>query len=164
MVSNHLYQLPGIFKIQILIFGPIFGLLGGPFLGSEGKKRPKNQNCSFSLFFMLKIFLNTISFNFFFLNGNYIYWEIFHFNKKFDLKKRIQIFFKNFPLVPPMDAYFSFGGPRVVAADLSCSRVASVHCDFVGVCGGAVFWPEKDSLKRANLSLGEILTRHRYIF
>ena len=38
MVFNHLYQLPGIFKIQIFLFGPIFGLFGGPFLGSEGKK------------------------------------------------------------------------------------------------------------------------------
>ena len=117
MVFNHLYQLPGIFKIQIFIFGPIFGLFGGPFLGSEGKKRPKNQNCSFSLFFMLKIFLNTISFNFFFLNGNYIYWEIFHFKKKFDLKKRIQIFFQKFSFGPPYGCLFFLWGTKG-----SCSR------------------------------------------
>ena len=69
MVFNHLYQLPGIFKIQ---FGPIFGLLGGPFLGSEGKKRPKNQNCSFFTIFHVENFFEHNFFQFFFLNGNYI--------------------------------------------------------------------------------------------
>ena len=40
-----------------------------------------------------------------------------------------------------MDVFSSFGGPRVVAADLSCSRVASVHCAFQGGRGGSVFSP-----------------------
>ena len=53
-------------------------------------------------------------------------------------------FFKNFPLVPPMDVFSSFGGPRVVAADLSCSRVASVHCAFQGGRGGSVISPIQD--------------------
>ena len=59
-----------------------------------------------------------------------------------------------------MDVFSSFGGPRVVAADLSCSRVASVQCVFQGGRGGSIFWSEIDFLKRVNMSLGVVLTPH----
>ena len=158
MVFNHLYQLPWISKIQIFIYGPIFGLLGGPFFGLRRQKMTKKSKLFiFHYFSCWNFFFHFFSEWQLYILGNFSY-------KKVWFEKKSIFFFKNFPLVPPMDVFSSFGGPRVVAADLSCSRVASVHCDFVGVCGGAVFWPEKDSLKRANLSLGEILTRHRYIF
>ena len=145
------------------IFRPIFVKKFGQFLCSEGLKTAKKSKLLIFHDFSFWIFFCTQFFPFFFLSGNHIYWEFFYLKKTFIKKKKFQLFFKKIPLVPPMDVFSSFGGPRVVAADLSCSRVASVHCDFVGVCGGAVFWPEKDFLKRVESCLGEVLTRLSYI-
>ena len=82
IVFNHLYQLPGIFKIQIFIFGPIFGLFWGPFLGSEGKKRPKNQNCSFFTIFHVENFFEHNFFQFFFSEWQLYILGNFSFEKK----------------------------------------------------------------------------------
>ena len=160
MVLNPLYGLFWLLIIQIYYldifldqFWAIFGL-------RRPKTGQKIKIVHFLLFFVLKFFLNTI-FWILFSWMETIYFLGFFSLKKCFIKKYFPIFFfKNFPLVPPMDVFSSFGGPRVVAADLSCSRVASVHCDFVGVCGGAVFWPEKDFLKRVESCLGEVLTPH----
>ena len=118
-----------------LLFGPIFGPILGHFWAQKAKNRPKNQNSSFSVIFRVEIFFEHNFLNFIFLNGNHIYPWIF-FIKKCFIKKYFPIFFfKNFPLVPPMDVFSSFGGPRVVSSDLSCSRVAAVHCAFQGDTG-----------------------------
>ena len=133
MVLNPFYGLFWVLIIQIYYldlfldhFWTIFGL-------RRPKTSQKNQNSSFSAIFCVEISFEHNFLNFIFLNGNHIFPWIFFIKKR---KKYFPIFFfKNFPLVPPMDVFSSFGGPRVVAADLSCSRVASVHCIFQGDTG-----------------------------
>ena len=119
------------------IFEPILGPILGQFWVQKAKKQPKNQNCLFSLFFVLKIFLHTIFSTFFSEWQPYVLAIL--------LKKNSNSFFKKIPLVPPMDVFSSFGGPRVVAADLSCSRVASVHVTVWGFVGEQIFDQRKIS-------------------
>ena len=160
MVLNPFYGLFWVLIIQILYLDLFFDLFWDIFGLRRPKTRQKIKMVHFPLFFVLKIFLHIIFFHFIFLNGNHIFPLIF-FIKKCFIKNIFSIFFfKNFPLVPPMDVFSSFGGPRVVSADLSCSRVASVHCVFQGGRGGSVFWPEKDFLKRVESCLGVVLTPH----
>ena len=118
-----------------LLFGHIFGPILGHFWAQKAKNRPKNQNSSFSAIFRVEIFFEHNFLNFIFLNGNHIFPWIFFIKKMFYKKIFSNFFFKNFPLVPPMDVFSSFGGPRVVSSDLSCSRVAAVHCAFQGDTG-----------------------------
>ena len=154
----------GYSKFKFLYLDLFLDFWGGHFWAQKAKNDQKIKIVHFHYFSCWKFFWTQFLSIFFFWMATIYTGKFFISTKSLIWKKESKFFFKNFPLVPPMDVFSSFGGPRVVAADLSCSRVASVHCDFVGVCGGAVFWPEKDFLKRANLSLGEILTRHRYIY
>ena len=121
--------------ISIFLFESIFGPILGHFWAQKAKNRQKNQNSSFSTIFRIEFFFAHNFLHFIFRNGNHIFPWIFFIQKCF-IKKYFPIFFfKIFPLVPPMDVFSSFGGPRVVSSDLSCSRVAAVHCAFQGDTG-----------------------------
>ena len=121
------------------------------FWAQKAKNCPKNQNCKFSTIFCVENYFAHNFLQFTFLNGNHTSLDFFSLKNVLSKKYFPNFIFKNFPLVPPMDVFSSFGGPRVVAADLSCSRVASVHCDFVGVWGGTIFWPEKGFFIKSQL-------------
>ena len=160
MVLNPFYGLFWVLIIQIYYLD----LFLDQFWAIFGLRRPKTGQkikiVHFLLFFVLKFFLSTI-FWILFSWMETIYFLGFIFIKKMFYKKIFSsFFFQNFSFGPPMDVFSSIGGPRVVSSDLSCSRVAAVHCAFQGDTGWAIFWPEKDFLKRVESCLGEVLTPH----
>ena len=61
---------------------------------------------------------------------------------------------------------YSANGWRAAAPTSSMfagAAVASVHCGSAGGCGGSIFCPEKDFLKRVESCLGVVLTALSYI-
>ena len=101
--SNTYINFLGYSKFKFFYLDLFLDFLGGHFWAQKAKNDQKIKIVHFSLLFMLKIFLNTTFFNFFFLNGNYLYWEIFHFKKKSLIwKKESKFFFQKFSFGPPL--------------------------------------------------------------